>query len=273
MQKGRFFYIDFLFSGGGIPVDIARHIGNNIKHYRTQKNLSIQELADAVCKSRATMYKYENGQIIMDINTLYDLAGVLEVPVDHLLYQPPLEQETLELKAVPAFFTGVTRLYAYYYDGRRKTICESLIDMVSPTSSEEPGVLPGLEDKQKAVAPGETNFDIRMYMDILDEKNFQICGHTYTGRITHYGALTNMVFQNYNVRLEQYIISVPSPYIAGEEKWALAFGISSHPLMPTSAKLLLSKNRLKKTRELAHQLTISKEDIRLLKLYNMFVVL
>lgn len=37
-----------------------------------------------------------------------------------------------------------------------------------------------------------------MYMDILDEENIQICQHTCTGRITHYGALTNMVFQNYN---------------------------------------------------------------------------
>lgn len=110
-------------------------------------------------------------------------------------------------------------------------------------------------------------------MDILDEENIQICEHTYTGRITHYGALINMVFQNYNVRLEQYIISVPSPYIDGEKKWALAFGISSHPLMPTSAKLLLSKSRLAKTRDLAQELAISKEDIRLLKLYNMFVVL
>lgn len=96
--------------------------------------------------------------------------------------------------------------------------------------------------------PGEANFDIRMYMDILDEENIQICQHTYTGRITHYGALTNMVFQNYNVRLEQYMISVPSPYIDGEQKWALAFGISSHPLMPTSAKLLLSKKGWKKQR-------------------------
>lgn len=254
-------------------MDIARAIGNNIKYYRTQKNLSIQELADAVCKSRATMYKYENGQIVMDINTLYDLAEVLEVPVDHLLYQPPMEENAGELKAVPAFFTGLNRLFTYYYDGRRKTICESLIDLVAPTRREEPAVLPGLEGQQKTVAPGETNFDIRMYMDILDEENVQICGHTYTGRMTHYGALTNMVFQNYNVRLEQYIISVPSPYIDGEQKWALAFGIFSHPLMPTSAKLLLSKSRLKKTKDLAQQLTISKEDIRLLKLYNLFVVL
>lgn len=254
-------------------MDIARQIGNNIKYYRIRKNMSIQELADAVCKSRATMYKYENGQIIMDINVLYDLAEVLEVPVDHLLYQPPMERGDTALQTVPAFFVDLNRLYAYYYDGRRKTICESIIDLVGATGEEERAVLPGLEGQKQGTCPGEKNFDIRMYMDILDEENIQICGHTYTGRITHYGALTNMVFQNYNVRLEQYMISVPSPYIDSEKKWALAFGISSHPLMPTSAKLLLSKSRLAKTRNLALELAISKEDIRLLKLYNMFVVL
>lgn len=89
--------------------------------------------------------------------------------------------------------------------------------------------------------PGEANYDIRMYMDILDEENIQICQHTYTGRITHYGAL--------------------------------AFGISSHPLMPTTAKLLLSKKRPEKNKDLAQKLIISKEDIHLLKLYNLFVVL
>lgn len=254
-------------------MDIARQIGNNIKYYRTRKNLSIQELADAVCKSRATMYKYENGQIIMDINVLYDLAKVLEVPVDHLLYQPPMPKDDVDTHAVPAFFQDLNRIYAYYYDGRRKTVCESIIDLVGETQEADRAVLPGLEDHQQGRVPGEANFDIRMYMDILDEENIQICQHTYTGRITHYGSLTNMVFQNYNVRLEQYMISVPSPYIDGEQKWALAFGISSHPLMPTSAKLLLSKKRLKKTKELAQKLTISKEDIRLLKLYNLFVVL
>lgn len=134
-------------------MDIARQIGNNIKHYRTRKNLSIQELADAVCKSRATMYKYENGQIIMDINVLYDLAEVLEVPVDHLLYQPPMTRDDPGLQAVPAFFVDLNRLYAYYYDGRRKKICESIIDLVGATTEEERAVLPGLEEQKKGSAP------------------------------------------------------------------------------------------------------------------------
>ena len=171
-------------------MDIAKQIGNNIKYYRIRKNFSIQKLAKAVCKSRSTMYKYENGQITMDINVLYDLAKVLEVPVDHLLYQPPIARDDTKLQSVPAFFIGLNRLYVYYYDGRRKKICESIIDLVAETSKEEQTLVPGLEKERPDKTSWEKNFDIRMYMDILDEENIQICEYTYTGRITHYGALT-----------------------------------------------------------------------------------
>ncbi len=254
-------------------MDIAKEIGNNIKFYRSRKHMSISELADAVCKSRATMYKYEAGQIIMDINTLYDLANILEVPVDHLLYQPPMEAAQEDLAAVPVFFAERSRFYAYIYDGRSKKVSESVIDLVNRTENDVPSPLPAPDLQPAVPIPGEKSFDLRMYMAVADLEHVQNCQHTYVGRMTHYGALTNMVFQNYNVPLEQYIISVPSPYIDGEEKWALAFGISSHPLMPTSTKMLLSKSPIKKDKALAQKLMITKEDIRIMKLYNMLVVM
>lgn len=255
-------------------MDIAKEIGNNIKFYRARKHMSISELADAVCKSRATMYKYEAGQIIMDINTLYDLADVLEVPVDHLLYQPPMDPKQAAPDTVPVFFADRSRFYAYIYDGRSKKVCESVIDLVNEDDADKPaGSLPALGLEARAPIPGAASFMLRMYMDVADLEHVQNCQHMYVGRMTHYGALTNMVFQNYNVPLEQYIISVPSPYIDGEEKWALAFGISAHPLMPTSTKMLLSKTPIKKDKPLGQRLMITKEDIRIMKLYNMLVVM
>ena len=55
-------------------------------------------------------------------------------------------------------------------------------------------------------------------------------------------------------------------------KWGLAFGISSRPLMPTAGKVLLSKVRIPKTKEFAKSLILTKEDYRLMKLYNYMVV-
>ena len=55
-------------------------------------------------------------------------------------------------------------------------------------------------------------------------------------------------------------------------KWALAYGISSRPLMPTSTKVLLSKTIQQETPEFKKSLRLSKEDFRLMKLYNMLTV-
>lgn len=52
----------------------------------------------------------------------------------------------------------------------------------------------------------------------------------------------------------------------------LTYGISCRPLMPSAAKRLLSKTPLSIDKTLVQELVISKEDIRLMKHYNMFVM-
>ena len=44
-------------------------------------------------------------------------------------------------------------------------------------------------------------------------------------------------------------------------------------MMPIAAKMLFSRERLKEDEELLRRLKISREDIRLLRLYNMFPVI
>lgn len=54
------------------------HVGKMIRKYRKAANLTLQQLADAIHKSRATICKYENGDISMDIETLYEISQVLQ---------------------------------------------------------------------------------------------------------------------------------------------------------------------------------------------------
>ncbi|WP_241735556.1 helix-turn-helix domain-containing protein, partial [Streptococcus oralis] len=60
--------------------------------YRTQhqnlsqeKGLTIQELADRLHKSKATVSKYERGEITLDVLTLQELAQILSVDLAQLL--------------------------------------------------------------------------------------------------------------------------------------------------------------------------------------------
>ena len=68
------------------------------------------------------------------------------------------------------------------------------------------------------------------------------------------------------------IINLMASFLDSNEKWGLFTGISSRPLMPVALKALFTKIPLKETRELLQRLTISKDDIRLIKIYNMLTV-
>lgn len=111
-----------------------------------------------------------------------------------------------------------------------------------------------------------------MYMNYKDFQNYQNCENTYYGYIEHYDAMTHITLTNQDTPMEKASVQVLASYLDSDTKWGLFNGFSSRPMMPIAIKMLLSKTRLKEDEELIRQLKVSKEDVRLLKLYNMLSV-
>ena len=256
-QKRIFVYLSetaqFARTKGTFFVDIVHETGERIRYYRKKRQMTIDQLAAAICKSKSCVSKYENGQIAIDLATLYDVAAALEVRVTQLLYLPPDRTPGLPGGAVPAFFSGLDRFYCYYYDGRSNSIVRSVGDILEET---EPG-----------------SFHVHMDMNVDDYDHYHLCENLYDGRLTHFDTLSLLVLQNQHMEMDLYQVGIPSPYMNGPVKWGLAFGISSRPLMPTSTKILFAKSPQKETPEFEKSLRLSKEDIRLMKLYNMLTIL
>lgn len=89
---------------------ITREVGSRIRYARKSRGMSMEELAQAIYKTRSAISKYENGQISVDIATLYDIANALKVSIYDLLHRntPDINQEYNA--EVPAFFRGVSQL-------------------------------------------------------------------------------------------------------------------------------------------------------------------
>ena len=60
-------------------------LGKQIKRYRTEANLSQEELADKVFVSRQTISNWENDKNYPDINSLVLMSEVFHVSLDHLV--------------------------------------------------------------------------------------------------------------------------------------------------------------------------------------------
>ena len=55
------------------------HVGQRIKKYRKSRGYTIEQFSAMINKSKATLSKYENGTITIDIETLYDIAQALNI--------------------------------------------------------------------------------------------------------------------------------------------------------------------------------------------------
>ena len=234
-------------------MDITNEIGMRIRSIRKSRNISMEELGALICKTKSAISKYENGQISVDIVTLYDIAAALKVDIRELLISNTVSKNPPVIWGIPSFFRGVSKLYMYYYNGRTNRVVCSVIDII--------------------YSKGSNVAEVSMYMNVKDPEHYYACEDTYYGTLSHYEVLSTMLLQNQNMAMDRYQVGIPTPYVDEECKWVLNYGISSRPLMPTSTKHLLSKHPLPITGELIRELKISKEDIRLLKLYNMLVVM
>ena len=232
--------------------EITIEIGRRIRGMRKKRDMTLEELASQIHKSKATISKYEKGEISVDIETLYEIADTLHIHVEQLLCcRPPADAVSLQGNT-PGFFAGLAQFYGYIFDGRDNHILQCVFDVLSENEPNQ--------------------YKIMMYMNFYDFQHYQRCETTYYGYIEHYDTLSDINLTNQDSPMEKASCKVLAAYLDAPTKWGLWTGISSRPIMPIATKILLSKTPLTADAELAKRLKISREDVRLLKLYNMLPV-
>ena len=65
--------------------EISYEIGKKIRTFRKSRNMTLEELARIVCKNKSTLSKYETGEIVLDIETIYEISRALNIHVEQLL--------------------------------------------------------------------------------------------------------------------------------------------------------------------------------------------
>ena len=233
--------------------EISREIGHRIRNFRKSRHMTLEELSATVCKNKSTLSKYETGEIVLDIETIYEIARALGIHVEQLLYCTPDRVSIQSSGPKPAFFSGLSQFYSYYYDGRYNRIMHCVFDVLLQSE--------------------DNRYKIMMYANFQDYKSYQNCETTYWGYMEHYDAITNVILTNQDSPMEKAHGQILASYMNSDTKWGLFTGLSARPMMPVALKMLFSKKRLPEDEALMQQLKVTKEDIRLMKLYNMMTVM
>jgi transcriptional regulator with XRE-family HTH domain len=228
------------------------HVGQRIKKYRKSRGYTIEQFSAMINKSKATLSKYENGSITIDIETLYDISNALGVDLKCFVdYQPPaFPTESVLPKN---FYFNQPKAYMYYYDGRVRQLVRSLLRF-SPS-------------------PSGNSIDVMLYLGITSFNEPDRCQHLFTGEMKPYDTITHMVLTNQINEAEKMYICMLNPMHTRTPAVGLLSGIGSTPFFaPIALKTLISKEPLAENEKLFNAIKLDKDDYHLLRYYNMMVV-
>ena len=235
--------------------EINVHVGARIRMYRRSQRLTLQQLADAIHKSRSSVSKYETGEISLDLETLFEIAAVLQVSVSQLTdYRLPKKQEVESFAGrggMSPFFRA-RRLYFYFYDGRYQRLKDGIIDI--------------REDEN---APGD--FEASLSISTVSASG-KSSGVYYTGKVLYSDMLIRFSFVNQCNALEEDLLYIFNPLDIRDSTDGLLCGISSADLMPCAFKCLVTLTPKEHTEELKQQLLFTKKELQRWQKLNMLLV-
>ena len=238
--------------------NINRYVGSRIRNYRKMKKLTIQQLADIIHKSRATVSKYETGDITLDVETLYDISSALDVSLGQLTDYHPQEEEDTDLSESVDYdgkspFFKADRLYFYFYDGRYDRLKEGIIEVHKKIRLED-----GCYDASMAIrSTTQTGRSSEVY---------------YVGNVLYSDMLIRFNFVNQFNKLEQDLLYIFNPLELRDFTEGLLCGISSADLMPCAFKCVVTLTPNNNYEDMRERLLLTPKELRRWQKMNMLLV-
>ena len=229
----------------------AAHVGQRIRFYRKNKNLSQEQLASLIHKSKSTLSKYESGTISVDVESLCDIARALDVEIHQLI--DIKTREVQPYTAVTPLFDGEEQLYMYYYDGRFKCVVKTFLEM-------------------KYSRAKDNQIPCYCYMDCPSFERHEQCKYFYMGVMTCFDLISYITLGNPNNPMEQLTFCILNPFHRGMDTWGFMLAISYNPIAPLTVKFLISPMQLPQDRVQADKLRLSKDEIKSIKDTNMLLL-
>lgn len=230
------------------------YVGAQIRRYRKNRQMTLQQLADRIHKSRASVSKYETGEVSLDIVTLTEIARVLEVQPGQLVDLPVQEEEGARLPSansgISPFFQA-RRLYFYFYDGRYKRLKDGIIDI---RETKEAG---SYEADLSVSAVNPSGRSSKLY---------------YTGKVIYSDMLIRFSFVNRYNPLEEDLLYIFNPLELRDSTDGLLCGISSADLMPCAFKCLVTLHPQEHIEEFKKRLLITRRELQQWQKLNMLMV-
>lgn len=230
----------------------SEHAGNRIRMYRRKKKITLGELSVMVNKSPSTLSKYESGQIVIDIDSLFDIAQALGVQITQLIDYKAEDLSIPKAKGNENFFQSAPLYYAYVLFPSTRDEIHVCVFEITRDESEDRFVL---------------------YFDVDEIKNYTNSKYIYNGKLICNDSGASFYISNPFNSSDKGFIYAKSPFTANQVTTGIFTFVPRAIRNPCSTKIMFSLSPLEINENLRKELLISdKETISELKRRNQLII-
>ena len=221
-------------------------MGERIRKYRKLKKVTIEQLADHLCKSKSTVSKYESGEIAITVETLCDIANFFDITPYQLIAFPQKKKTT---STPNGSFFDIGIYYCYFSVDCNHKILKGILELLEENDNQ---------------------FTAQYYSTIKDFKNYYDCEHIYYGSLQQFSGFSNFVGYNQVNPTETMFINLVTPFSTNSVAIGITSAISEIYRLPMAFKFLVSKTKLSDD-SLENLLFTTKNEIDVLKKNNSLI--
>ena len=223
------------------------NLGEKIKSIRLSRGLSLEELGKKICKTKATVSKYENNEICTDIYTLLDICNALDCNISSIISDN--NNTTNTISNINPF--DCDKLYVYYVTERKLII--SVIELFSQNN--------------KIFA--------KLYNAVKDTKKYASCySYSYTGELIYSNSITYISLSNNlnNRQLENVNITINFPWSNNADTFSAFISAITPNALPVVKKCIISKKIISNIDEYKNDLLISDDELKKISSHNAWIL-
>lgn len=218
-------------------------LGRQLRARRRAKHMTLNELAEKLNKSTATVSKYEKGEIFISVDTLVDICRILNVDISSLLPDTCMKEDPNDVTRYQKYFSE--RLYLYWFNGEKNKL-------------------------QKAVLVNQKmSFKTTMYYDVADISNYYEANYVYEGRVFYTDSCMDFILSCTEPPFDTLTLRLSSLNRHSSYKVGLLSTIS-YFYQNIAMKVIVSDAPLPEDEELISTLRLTAEDLKNIKRTNFF---
>ena len=227
--------------------DISRRIGEQIKLYRKLNHMKLEEVAARISKSSATVSKYERGDIIIDVETLCQLAEIFHINPNQLLLCAQ-EPESAFSKQAKGIFRNTNRLYLYWGGNKKSYIGRGLLE----------------------IFPGEETDEVMCYACVDESFSKQSSIAVYRGRVEYTDIFSRVYLVNQANPIDYIHIHVTDDLSDSMFVYAMVASINTSAFEPVAFRMMVCKEKQVEDEAFFSRICVSKKELERLKKEGVF---